>query len=1104
MADRALRFDLLGRDKTLGRTLTQAEGKFKRFGGSALKMGAAVSGAFGGVALIGGLKSAVSAAATFDKTMRQVAAVTKVPISQMKDLRKVALDMGAKTSFSAKQASEAMLALGKGGLSFAQMKAGALSSTLTLAAAGGLELGDAAEFVVQGLKTFGLRADKAATVAAALAGAANASTASVEDMGLALSQTGAGARNAGLNIQETAGVLALFADNGIRGSDAGTSLKTMLSRLVPQTEKAKNAMADLGLKFTDAHGAILPISEISDRLRAKLGGLSDAQRTTALSTIFGSDATRAATILMRSGSRGLDRYIKATSDRAAAEKLAKTNTEGAAGAFERLKGAIETVSIQIGDKLLPAFASIAEGLSKGITDAFKALEESVDVQVFVATAKAWATVIIRGFKNALKTGDWGSLGAILQKILGKAIGNGAALIRKAFGGVDWDETGRVLGEGLRKAIGNGVDLFKRAFGGVDWLNVGKEVGKGSGAFAVGFVPALLDGIVDTLIAHPMDALKLAAAIIPVGRFGGAIAKIISKIPLLKHFAGLFRGLETVTGPANRAIDKIVGAIGKGFVEGFTRVFPRASKLLRGRIDDMLAWISLRAEAFRNAGVRLIKSLSVGVGEQFGLVVKNIGQVIRLLTRPFITAGRWLLRAGGWVVTGLIRGVEAVGRGLGRVALRVISWLTTPFRPAARWLVAGGRWAVGGLIRGITSMYGRARTAVGGLVGVIRQVMGRVVSAVAAPFRTARTLINRFLGGVESIGTKIGLSKGWLSFRIPAFQQGGVVGMKRGGGVPGSGSGDKVRALLEPGEVVIPNRTQDRRRLLRDPKVRKRLGDIGGDPDALVIRMQKGGMASRLTGLVGRVQNFIRSTDPLPYAWGGVGPNAYDCSGLAGEIVNRLTGRPSFRRLFTTSSIGSGVAGLRPGRGTFTIGTTPGTGHMAANLAGLGAEARSTRTGIFTGSAARSVTSFARQFYLPQVGGNFVNTGGVSFLDLASKLVKSLLGRLTPGLGGIKGGSLGQLLRAIARKLFDAGKNKLLSGVFDSGGVLPPHSTTLATNRTSRPERVLGPSEPIRLHPDSIRALAAELRANPPVVSVVDLKAGINRQAGRVGQPPVFR
>lgn len=335
----------------------------------ALAAGAAVGAGLlaAGAKALDFAKDSVQLATTFDKTMRQVASVTGVPAKKFGELRKLALDMGSATSFSAREAGDAMLELAKGGLTAAQIKGGALKSTLTLAAAGSLELGDAATTMSNALNMFALKAKDSGKVAAALAGGANASTASVESLAQALSQVGPGARNAGLGLNETVGVLAAFDQAGIKGSDAGTSLKTMLTSLVPQTSKAATAMKRLGLDFTDAHGAIVPITEVAQQLQDKLSKLSESQRISALQTIFGSDATRAATVLMHEGRKGIDKYVTATKDMGAAEELAKTNTSGAAGAFERLQGAVETTKIKLGTLLLPKLAEFATWVSdKGI------------------------------------------------------------------------------------------------------------------------------------------------------------------------------------------------------------------------------------------------------------------------------------------------------------------------------------------------------------------------------------------------------------------------------------------------------------------------------------------------------------------------------------------------------------------------------------------------------------------------------------------------------------------------------------------------------------------------------------------------------------------
>src|SRR5690606_36690298 len=131
----------------------------------------------------------------------------------------------------------------------------------------------------------------------------------------------------------TMGALAAFDNAGIKGSDAGTSLKTMLTRLVPQTDKAAGAMEDLGLKFTDAQGQFLPLTEIAQQLQDSFKGLSDAEKTTALNEIFGCDAARRAYVLVKEGAAGLQAYIDVTLDVEAAS----------VAAYARMKGIVAAV-----------------------------------------------------------------------------------------------------------------------------------------------------------------------------------------------------------------------------------------------------------------------------------------------------------------------------------------------------------------------------------------------------------------------------------------------------------------------------------------------------------------------------------------------------------------------------------------------------------------------------------------------------------------------------------------------------------------------------------------------------------------------------------------
>lgn len=380
-------------------SMEEIKGKDGKLDWSGLKKGGAATKALGeGITELGssmtlGLTvpivaaggAATSVAANFDDAMSQVRGALGDASADMDGLRDLALQLGADTVFSATESAQAMVELAKGGLTEAQIKGGALAASMDLAAAGQLNLADAAATTVQMMGSFGLEAGDATRIANALAGAANASSADVSDLTQAMSQCSAQASLAGWSLEDTAAALALFADHGVKGSDAGTSLKTMLQRLAAPTDQAAEAIAAYGLNIRDSNGKMKDISGIADELTGKLGGLSDAERDAALQTIFGSDASRAAAILMQSGSEGLAKYIAATNDATAAETMANAQKGELSWALENMGGAIESASIAFGTALAPAITAVA-GVIGNVAEAFASLPAGVQTGIAVVLA----------------------------------------------------------------------------------------------------------------------------------------------------------------------------------------------------------------------------------------------------------------------------------------------------------------------------------------------------------------------------------------------------------------------------------------------------------------------------------------------------------------------------------------------------------------------------------------------------------------------------------------------------------------------------------------------------------------------------------------------
>lgn len=388
-----------------------------------------VTGALTGV----GVASTVMAN-NFNDAMSQAAGALDKPMSEMEDLRQLAIQTGRDTVFSATDAGNAITELAKGGLTEADIKAGALKTTMDLAASSGMDLGEAANVVVQAMGAFGLSANESAEAANALAGAAAASSTDVEPLTQALAQCSAGAKNAGWSIQETTAVLARFADAGIEGSDAGTSLKTMLQRLAAPTDSAATMIEQLGIQTRDSNGDLLGASEIAEELQNKLGGLDSASRDAALSTIFGSDAMRAATVMMDSGTEGIQKYINAANDQEAAQRLANSQMSDGSRAIEELKGSLETAAIQIGDTLAPIVQKVAE-LITALVNKFSALPEGVQ-QVIVVVG-----ILVAALGPLLMIIGQISLGiSAVAGALSKLSGNGG-VATKLVGGIKTAVTG---------------------------------------------------------------------------------------------------------------------------------------------------------------------------------------------------------------------------------------------------------------------------------------------------------------------------------------------------------------------------------------------------------------------------------------------------------------------------------------------------------------------------------------------------------------------------------------------------------------------------------------------------------------------------------------
>ena len=303
----------------------------------------------------------LKAAAGFEQSMNQVETILGATASQMQTMQAQALKLGADTSFSAGEAAAGMLELAKAGFSV-QETMDAISGVLDLAAAGNLSVAQAAEIAANAINAFNLPASDAERVANLLAAAANASSVEVTDMAQAFQMSSAVFASNKQSIDDLSTAIAILGNNGIKGSDSGTALKTMLMRLTAPTDTAAAALNDLGIQVYNADGSMRSFQDIVGQLESATAGLTDAQRNQALTTIFGADAIRAANILIKEGSDEFANMKAQVNEAGAAQKVADARMKGLAGAIEYAKGTIESTLVEA---ILPMTDSLSALIRTG-------------------------------------------------------------------------------------------------------------------------------------------------------------------------------------------------------------------------------------------------------------------------------------------------------------------------------------------------------------------------------------------------------------------------------------------------------------------------------------------------------------------------------------------------------------------------------------------------------------------------------------------------------------------------------------------------------------------------------------------------------------------
>lgn len=316
--------------------------------GVASKLGASLGLALGGAEMA---RAVGQIGMEFESQINSMAAVSQATGAQLDAVRAKARDLGTDTQLtgtSAADAAAAMTELAKGGFSVEQSMTAA-RGTLQLAAAAQVDAAEAATIQSQALQAFSLGAGDAARVSDILAGAANASSAEMTGISQGLQQAGTVANAFGVSIDDTATSLAMMANAGIQGSDAGTLLKSAMLALTDQGKPAQQAIEELGLTVYDAQGKFVGMESLMGQLQDASKRMTDEQYQAATATLFGSDAMRLAGIAAEQGSEGFAKLREMVTRQGQAAEVAAAQTQGLPGVWERFQNTMEDVRLGVFD-----------------------------------------------------------------------------------------------------------------------------------------------------------------------------------------------------------------------------------------------------------------------------------------------------------------------------------------------------------------------------------------------------------------------------------------------------------------------------------------------------------------------------------------------------------------------------------------------------------------------------------------------------------------------------------------------------------------------------------------------------------------------------------
>lgn len=739
----ALKFD----EKGLNTSLKQSENSFKKFAETAKTalVTQIVQKGFDVVtsAAQNFIKSTIEVGLNFEKSMSEVAAITGATGDDLILLEQTAREFGSSTIFSASEAADALKYMGLAGWD-AQQSSAALGGVLDLAAASGMELAAASDMVTDYLSAFGMAAEQSSYFADMLTYAQNNSNTTAAALGEAYKNCAANLNAAGQDVETTTSLLAMMANQGLKGSEAGTALNAVMRDMTAKMKNGAIAIGNVAVQVMDANGNYRDMTDILRDVEAATNGMGDAERAAALATTFTADSIKGMNLIMNAGvdsAASFEEALRSSSGTAkATSDIMNNNLQGQ---LKTLNSNYEEVALTVYDQFLPSLIDGASGINSLVTaigDVLSGADPAEAIGKFVD-----------GFGQALVTG-LSQIGTVIGDVVPVLLQAIVAILPALLQGVINGAINVV--QGLAAALPDILSALTTALIGIvdiitnpEMLNLVLQAGID-----------LLMGLVNSI---PIIIPQLMAAIPTI--IDNILTFLVTSGPVLLEgalqlFMALIEALPTIIEALATALPTVINAV----IDFLTR---------SDTIQLML-----------NAAITVFYALIDALPKIIEALAAALPNVITSIVN-FLTSPNTILMLINAAVTLFFALVKAVPMILGS-------------------LIGAFGSLVGSLWESIKGMFGAFASNFGEFIGgIFRGAINGLLAFIENMINTPINLLNGFIDGINSVFGIVGVSLGHIDLvALPRMEYGGIV--------PGnSWTGDNELIRANSGEMVITRNQQ---------------------------------------------------------------------------------------------------------------------------------------------------------------------------------------------------------------------------------------------------------------------------------------------------------